>query len=278
MAKITRPQRAKPAPVRKPANKPAKKAAKAAPKTASRPAPKKAAKASPAGKPKAGPGKSVKTTLKATKPWTPEEVREAFSRFAAANPEPKGELEHLNPYTLLVAVVLSAQATDAGVNKATRPLFAVADTPQKMIALGEDTVRDYIKTVGLYRTKAKNVIALSHKLINEFGGEVPRTRAELESLPGAGRKTANVVLNMAFGEHTMAVDTHVFRVGNRTGLAPGKTPLEVELGLEKVIPAEFMLHAHHWLILHGRYTCLARKPRCELCLIKDLCRWPEKTA
>ncbi|WP_316239391.1 endonuclease III [Bradyrhizobium sp. SZCCHNR1015] len=278
MAKITRPQRAKPAPVRKLANKPAKKAAKAAPKTASRPAPKKAAKASPAGKPKAGPGKSVKTTLKATKPWTPAEIREAFSRFAASNPEPKGELEHLNPYTLLVAVVLSAQATDAGVNKATRPLFQVADTPQKMIALGEETLRDTIKTVGLYRTKAKNVIALSHKLINEFGGEVPRTRAELESLPGAGRKTANVVLNMAFGEHTMAVDTHVFRVGNRTGLAPGKTPLEVELGLEKVIPAEFMLHAHHWLILHGRYTCLARKPRCELCLIKDLCRWPEKTA
>ncbi|MGJ4965233.1 endonuclease III [Bradyrhizobium sp. HKCCYLRH3061] len=278
MAKITRPQRAKPAPVRKPAKKAAKKAAKSAPKTASRPAAKKAAKPSPAAKSKAGAVKPVKKTLKATKPWTPEEVREAFSRFAAANPEPKGELEHLNPYTLLVAVVLSAQATDAGVNKATRPLFQVADTPQKMIALGEETLRDTIKTVGLYRTKAKNVIALSHKLINEFGGEVPRTRAELESLPGAGRKTANVVLNMAFGEHTMAVDTHVFRVGNRTGLAPGKTPLEVELGLEKVIPAEFMLHAHHWLILHGRYTCLARKPRCELCLIKDLCRWPEKTA
>ncbi|MDU3132131.1 MAG: endonuclease III, partial [Bradyrhizobium sp.] len=224
------------------------------------------------------PARAVKKALKAAKPWTPAEIREAFSRFAASNPEPKGELEHLNPYTLLVAVVLSAQATDAGVNKATRPLFAVADTPQKMIALGEEQLRDYIKTIGLYRTKAKNVIALSQKLISEFGGEVPRTRAELESLPGAGRKTANVVLNMAFGEHTMAVDTHVFRVGNRTGLAPGKTPLEVELGLEKVIPAEFMLHAHHWLILHGRYTCLARKPRCELCLIKDLCRWPEKTA
>ncbi|MGJ5076669.1 endonuclease III [Bradyrhizobium oligotrophicum] len=278
MAKITRPQRAKPAPVRKPAKKAAKKAAKSAPKTASRPAAKKAAKPSPAAKSKAGAVKPVKKALKATKPWTPAEIREAFSRFAASNPEPKGELEHLNPYTLLVAVVLSAQATDAGVNKATRPLFQVADTPQKMIALGEETLRDTIKTVGLYRTKAKNVIALSHKLINEFGGEVPRTRAELESLPGAGRKTANVVLNMAFGEHTMAVDTHVFRVGNRTGLAPGKTPLEVELGLEKVIPAEFMLHAHHWLILHGRYTCLARKPRCELCLIKDLCRWPEKTA
>ncbi|MGY3449088.1 endonuclease III [Bradyrhizobium sp. USDA 4353] len=277
MAKITRPQRAKPAPVRTPAKKAAKAAPGAASKSASRTV-KKAAKISPAAKPKAGSVKPVKTALKATKPWTPAEIREAFSRFAVSNPEPKGELEHVNPYTLLVAVVLSAQATDAGVNKATRPLFAVADTPQKMLALGEDTVRDYIKTVGLFRTKAKNVIALSQKLIAEFGGEVPRTRAELESLPGAGRKTANVVLNMAFGEHTMAVDTHVFRVGNRTGLAPGKTPLEVELGLEKVIPAEFMLHAHHWLILHGRYTCLARKPRCELCLIKDLCRWPEKTA
>jgi len=228
--------------------------------------------------------KSVKVSSKSRaskpstlKPWTSAEIHEAFSRFRKANPEPKGELEHLNPYTLLVAVVLSAQATDAGVNKATRALFAVADTPQKMLALGEDRVRDYIKTIGLYRNKAKNVIALSEKLIAEFGGEVPRTRAELESLPGAGRKTANVVLNMAFGEHTMAVDTHVFRVGNRTGLAPGNTPLEVELGLERVIPPEFMLHAHHWLILHGRYTCLARKPRCEVCLINDLCRWPEKT-
>ena len=213
----------------------------------------------------------------AIKPWTPAEVYEAFSRFRKANPEPKGELEHLNPFTLLVAVVLSAQATDAGVNKATRALFAVADTPQKMIELGEDKLRDYIKTIGLYRTKAKNVIALSKKLIDDFGGEVPRTRAEIESLPGAGRKTANVVLNMAFGESTLAVDTHVFRVANRTGLAPGKTPLEVELGLERVIPPEFMLHAHHWLILHGRYTCLARGPRCEACLIDDLCRWPEKT-
>jgi endonuclease-3 len=211
------------------------------------------------------------------KPWTPAEVYEAFSRFRKANPEPKGELEHLNPYTLLVAVVLSAQATDAGVNKATRALFAVADTPEKMLELGEEKVREYIKTIGLYRNKARNVIALSEKLIAEFGGEVPRTRAEIETLPGAGRKTANVVLNMAYGEHTMAVDTHVFRVGNRTGLAPGNTPLEVELGLEKVIPSEFMLHAHHWLILHGRYTCLARKPRCEVCLINDLCRWPEKT-
>ena len=214
---------------------------------------------------------------KKQKPWTAAEIHEAFSRFRKANPEPKGELEHLNPFTLLVAVVLSAQATDAGVNRATRALFQVADTPQKMLALGEEKLRDYIKTIGLYRNKAKNVIALSEKLISEFGGEVPRSRAEIESLPGAGRKTANVVLNMAFGEHTLAVDTHVFRVANRTGLAPGKTPLEVELGLEKVIPAEFMLHAHHWLILHGRYTCLARKPRCEVCLINDLCRWPEKT-
>ena len=219
----------------------------------------------------------AKPSHQSSKPWTPAEVHEAFSRFRKANPEPKGELEHLNPYTLLVAVVLSAQATDAGVNKATRALFAVADTPQKMLELGEEKVREYIKTIGLYRNKARNVIALSEKLIAEFGGEVPRTRAEIETLPGAGRKTANVVLNMAYGEHTMAVDTHVFRVGNRTGLAPGNTPLEVELGLEKVIPSEFMLHAHHWLILHGRYTCLARKPRCEVCLINDLCRWPEKT-
>jgi endonuclease-3 len=218
-----------------------------------------------------------KPGAKSSRPWTPAEVREAFGRFRNANPDPKGELEHLNPFTLLVAVVLSAQATDAGVNRATRSLFAVADTPQKMVALGEEKLRDYIKTIGLYRTKAKNVIALSEKLINEFGAEVPRSRAEIESLPGAGRKTANVVLNMAFGERTLAVDTHVFRVANRTGLAPGKTPLEVELGLERVIPAEFMLHAHHWLILHGRYTCLARKPRCEVCLINDLCRWPEKT-
>jgi endonuclease-3 len=218
-----------------------------------------------------------KPGAKRTTAWTPAEVTEAFSRFRKANPDPKGELEHLNAFTLLVAVVLSAQATDAGVNRATRALFEVADTPQKMLALGEEKLRDYIRTIGLYRTKARNVIALSEKLIDEFGGEVPRTRAEIESLPGAGRKTANVVLNMAFGERTLAVDTHVFRVANRTGLAPGETPLEVELGLERVIPAEFMLHAHHWLILHGRYTCLARKPRCEVCLINDLCRWPEKT-
>jgi endonuclease-3 len=242
-----------------------------------KPSPKKTL-SSKAKSPKSKSPNSKPPKLKAPKPWTATEVYEAFSRFRKANPEPKGELEHLNPYTLLVAVVLSAQATDAGVNRATRTLFAVADTPQKMLALGEEKVREYIKTIGLYRNKAKNVIALSEKLIAEFNSEVPRTRAELESLPGAGRKTANVVLNMAFGEHTMAVDTHVFRVGNRTGMAPGATPLEVELGLERVIPSEFMLHAHHWLILHGRYTCLARSPRCGLCLIHDLCRWPEKTA
>ncbi len=211
------------------------------------------------------------------KPWTPAEIEEAFRRFRAANPEPKGDLEYLNPYTLLVAVVLSAQATDAGVNRATRNLFPVADTPQKMVALGEERVREAIKSIGLYRNKAKNVIGLSEQLIAEYGGDIPRTREALEKLPGVGRKTANVVLNTAFGEPTIAVDTHLFRVGNRTGLAPGKTPLEVELKLDRVIPAEFKRHAHHWLILHGRYTCVARKPRCEVCLINDLCRWPEKT-
>lgn len=241
------------------------------------PAPKTGIGATSAGaKPTAKAGKSAPKPKK-PKPWSAAEVREAFVRFRRVNPEPKGELEHVNPFTLLVAVVLSAQATDAGVNKATRALFALADTPQKMVDLGEETVREHIKTIGLYRNKARNVIALSEKLIAEFGGVVPRTRAELESLPGAGRKTANVVLNMAFGEHTMAVDTHVFRVGNRTGMAPGKNVLEVELELERVIPGEFMMHAHHWLILHGRYTCLARRPLCEKCVINDLCRWPEKT-
>lgn len=211
------------------------------------------------------------------KPWTAAEVYEAFSRFRTANPDPKGELEHINPYTLLVAVALSAQATDVGVNKATRNLFPVADTPQKMVALGEDRLRGHIKTIGLYRNKAKNVIALSEQLIANHNGQVPRTREELEALPGVGRKTANVVLNIAFGEPTIAVDTHLFRVGNRTGLAPGKTPLDVELGLLKIVPDEFMRHAHHWLILHGRYTCIARRPLCEKCIINDLCRWPEKT-
>jgi len=267
MAKIIRSSGGRKSSVPAVPRKPAKKAVKASPKPAAKKTP----------KPKPQKPKPQTSKPQKLKPWTPAEVYEAFSRFRKANPEPKGELEHLNPYTLLVAVVLSAQATDAGVNKATRALFAVADTPDKMLELGEDKVRDYIKTIGLYRNKARNVIALSEKLIAEFGGEVPRTRPEIESLPGAGRKTANVVLNMAYGEHTMAVDTHVFRVGNRTGLAPGDTPLAVELGLEKVIPSEFMLHAHHWLILHGRYTCLARKPRCEVCLINDLCRWPEKT-
>jgi endonuclease-3 len=211
-------------------------------------------------------------------PWTNAQIAEAFRRFKAANPEPKGELEHINPFTLLVAVVLSAQATDAGVNKATPALFAAADTPQKMLALGEARVRDMIKTIGLFRTKAKNVIALSRILVERHGGQVPRTRDALEALPGVGRKTANVVLNIAFGEPTIAVDTHIFRVGNRTGLATGKTPLEVEQTLERVVPAEYKRHAHHWLILHGRYTCVARKPRCEVCIIADLCRWPGKTA
>jgi endonuclease III len=177
----------------------------------------------------------------------------------------------------LVAVVLSAQATDAGVNKATPALFAAADTPEKMVTLGEDKVREMIKTIGLFRTKAKNVVALSRILVEQHGGQVPRSRAALEALPGVGRKTANVVLNIAFGEPTIAVDTHIFRVGNRTGLAPGKTPLEVEMTLEQVVPAQYKQHAHHWLILHGRYTCVARKPRCEVCIIADLCRWPGKT-
>jgi endonuclease III len=212
-----------------------------------------------------------------TKPWTSAEVDEAFRRFQAAMPEPKGELQHVNPFTLLVAVVLSAQATDAGVNKATPALFALADTPEKMAALGEDRVRELIKTIGLFRTKAKNVIALSHKLIAEHGGQVPNSREALQELPGVGRKTANVVLNMAFGQPTMAVDTHIFRIGNRTGLAPGKDPLAVELKLLDVIPEKYMMHAHHWLILHGRYVCLARRPLCEKCVIADLCKWPGKT-
>jgi len=209
--------------------------------------------------------------------WTPAQIEEAFRRFKAANPEPKGELQHINPFTLLVAVVLSAQATDAGVNKATPALFALADTPEKMVALGEGRVRDLIKTIGLFRTKAKNVIGLSQKLIAEHGGQVPRSREALEELPGVGRKTANVVLNIAFGEPTIAVDTHIFRVGNRTGMATGKTPFEVETKLDQVVPAAYKRHAHHWLILHGRYTCVARKPLCEKCIISDLCRWPGKT-
>jgi endonuclease-3 len=209
--------------------------------------------------------------------WTKAEIEEAFRRFHAADPAPETELEHEDPYTLLIAVVLSAQATDAGVNKATPALFRAADTPAKMVALGEDKVRDYIKTIGLYRTKAKNVVALSRKLVEEHGGKVPREREALEALPGVGRKTANVVLNVAFGEETIAVDTHIFRVGNRTGLAVGKTPHDVEMKLNDVVPAKYRRHAHHWLILHGRYTCVARRPLCEKCIIADVCKWPGKT-
>jgi endonuclease III len=203
-------------------------------------------------------------------------IEEIFRRFQAASPEPKGELEYVNPYTLLVAVVLSAQATDAGVNKATRGLFKVADTPAKMISLGLGEVQERIKTIGLYRNKAKNVVALSERLLAEHGGHVPKDREALEALPGVGRKTANVVLNIAFGEETLAVDTHVFRVAHRLDLATGKTPLEVELGLLRVIPKGYMRHAHHWLILHGRYVCQARKPRCDACIVCDLCRSGDK--
>ncbi len=205
------------------------------------------------------------------------DIHEMFRRFHAADPEPKGELDYTNTFTLLVAVVLSAQATDAGVNKATPALFALADTPEKMVALGVERVTELIRTIGLFRTKAKNVVALSQRLIAEHHGKVPANRDTLETLPGVGRKTANVVMNIAFGEPTMAVDTHIFRVGNRTGLAPGANPLAVERELEKVVPGEFRLHAHHWLILHGRYICLARKPRCPDCIIADLCRYPDKT-
>ena len=205
------------------------------------------------------------------------DVFEFFRRLAEANPAPTTELEYANPYTLLVAVVLSAQATDVSVNLATRDLFKKARTPREMVALGEDAVRDHIKSIGLFNTKAKNVIALSEALIRDFGGEVPRTREELEQLPGVGRKTANVVLNTAFGEETFAVDTHIFRVCNRTGLAPGKTPLEVELKLDKVTPRPFRRDAHHWLILHGRYICKARLPLCWKCPVIDLCRYKPKT-
>jgi endonuclease III len=211
------------------------------------------------------------------KVWTAKQINEAFARFEAAEPEPRGELAHSSPYTLLVAVVLSAQATDAGVNKATKPLFAVADTPAKMVALGEERLREAIKTIGLYVTKSKNVIALSRQLIERHHGEVPRERAALEALPGVGRKSANVVLNTAFGEPTIAVDTHVFRVSNRTGLAPGRTPVEVEAALEARVPDVYKRHAHHWLILHGRYICKALRPACDRCLISDLCLWPEKS-
>lgn len=208
---------------------------------------------------------------------TPAQIDEFYARLAKAMPSPKSELEFVNPYTLLVAVVLSAQATDVGVNKATRPLFARITTPQQMLELGEDALRDAIRTIGLFKTKAKNVIALSQMLVERHGGEVPHDRAALEALPGVGRKTANVVLNVAFGEPTIAVDTHCFRVGNRTGLAPGKTPLEVEERLMAVTPPQWGHDAHHYLILHGRYVCTARKPNCPACVVRDLCEFPDKT-
>lgn len=205
------------------------------------------------------------------------DVEAIFGAFAAANPEPKGELDYVNPYTLLVAVVLSAQATDVGVNKATAGLFPIADTPEKMVALGVAGIEERIKTIGLFRGKAKNVFALSNMLIEHHDSQVPQDREALEALPGVGRKTANVVLNIAFRQPTIAVDTHLFRVANRTGLAPGKTPLEVELGLLKVVPDQYLLHAHHWLILHGRYVCKARKPECWRCDVREWCRFEPKT-
>ncbi|MBV9045989.1 MAG: endonuclease III, partial [Alphaproteobacteria bacterium] len=211
------------------------------------------------------------------RPFTKAEAEEFFARLKRTIPEPKTELQSVNPYTLLVAVVLSAQATDKGVNKATEPLFKVADTPEKMVALGEKKLIDYVKTIGLYRGKAKNIIALSKLLIEKHNSQVPRTREEIQALPGAGRKTANVVLNVAFGEKTIAVDTHIFRVSNRTNLAPGKDVLRVELGLEKIVPDHYKLIAHHLLILHGRYTCVARKPLCPTCVVRDLCRFKFKT-
>jgi endonuclease III len=205
-------------------------------------------------------------------------MRAIFMRFREVDPEPKGELEHVNDFTLVVAVALSAQATDVGVNKATRALFAIADTPEKMLALGEDALIGHIKTIGLFRNKAKNVIKLSRMLIDDYGGQVPTSRAALQTLPGVGRKTANVVLNMWHGQPTQAVDTHVFRVGNRTGIAPGKDEVAVERAIEDNVPAEFQMHAHHWLILHGRYICVARKPKCAVCPIAEWCQFQEKTA
>nr|AQQ74695.1 hypothetical protein [uncultured bacterium] len=205
------------------------------------------------------------------------EIETFFARLQKAMPNPRGELEYVNPYTLLVAVVLSAQATDASVNKATEPLFKIADSPEKMVKLGEAKLKGFIKTIGLFNTKAKNVIKLSEMLIKEHGSQVPADREILQSLPGVGRKTANVVLNIAFGQETMAVDTHIFRVGNRTGLAPGKDVLQVELQLEKRVPKPYRLHAHHWLILHGRYVCKARKPDCPVCVVRDICQYKAKT-
>jgi endonuclease III len=248
---------AKSVPAKTKAKAPAKASAKS---TAKKPARKAAAKSS------------------STKILTAAGTREIFKRFAAVEPEPKGELDHVNPYTLLVAVVLSAQATDASVNKATRALFAKADTPQKMLALGEDTVREHIKTIGLFRNKAKNVILLSEQLIRDHAGIVPADCDALVALPGVGRKTANVVLSMAFGHKTMAVDTHVFRVSHRLNLSRGKTPEDVEDDLMRIIPDDYLFHAHHWLILHGRYTCLARGPKCSTCTIAELCTSPDKTS
>ncbi|MFP7672164.1 endonuclease III [Marivita sp. S0852] len=204
-------------------------------------------------------------------------LREIFTRFQAAEPEPKGELEHVNVFTLVVAVALSAQATDAGVNKATKELFKIADTPAKMLALGEEGLIEHIKTIGLYRNKAKNVIKLSRILVEHYDGEVPNSRAALQSLPGVGRKTANVVLNMWWHYPAQAVDTHIFRIGNRTGICPGKDVVAVERAIEDNIPVDFQQHAHHWLILHGRYICVARKPKCGACLIRDLCQFEDKT-
>ncbi|MGQ0662663.1 MAG: endonuclease III [Pseudomonadota bacterium] len=206
-----------------------------------------------------------------------DHVAEFYRRLAAARPEPKSELEFHNPYTLLIAVVLSAQATDVGVNKATRKLFEIASTPARMLALGEAGLKEHIKTIGLYNAKARNIIGLSRMLVAEHGGEVPRGADALEALPGVGRKTANVVRNVAFGEPCIAVDTHIFRLANRTGLAPGRTPVEVEAGLDKVTPKAYRQHAHHWLILHGRHVCTARKPDCAGCVVRDLCAYPDKT-
>lgn len=220
--------------------------------------------------------KKPKKTLPRPK-LTRAQISDIYRHLYSLDPAPRTELHYSNPYTLVVAVALSAQSTDVGVNKATKALFAAADTPQKMVALGEDEVRNMVKTIGLYKTKAKNVILLSQMLIDDFDGVVPGDRDELMKLPGVGRKTANVVLNEAFGQPTMAVDTHIFRVSNRTGMAPGKDPLEVELNLIRVTPDEYMLHAHHWLILHGRYTCIARKPRCFNCAISEICKFKDKT-
>jgi endonuclease III len=227
-------------------------------------------------RPLTAPAKPARAPRRA-RPVDPATLAEVFRRFRAANPEPRGELEHVNPFTLLIAVVLSAQSTDAGVNKATRTLFALADTPQKMLALGEETVREHIRTVNFHPTKARNVIALSRRLIEEYGGEVPPSIEKLQTLPGVGQKSASVVLNVAFGQPRIAVDTHIFRVSNRIPLVRTETPLETQEQLERIVPDEFKLHAHHWLILHGRYVCKARRPECYRCLINDLCRYEPKT-